>query len=206
MLEFAPYLRGFITGMSLIIAIGAQNAYVLMRSILRNHHWVVALLCSVIDLSLIVAGLTGMGQLVNRYPALLNVTAVGGILFLFGYGARAFRRCWQADALEPGGRPMGLAAAVAGACAISLLNPHVYLDTVILLGSIGVQEVPADRLWFGLGAVSASFIWFFLLALGGQYLGPWFRNPRAWKVLDGLIGTMMWGIAITLIMRLAAGR
>ena len=201
-MDFSPFARGFGIGFGLIVAIGAQNAYVLTRGIFRNHHWVVALICSLIDSSLITVGILGMGRLVEQYPALLTATTVGGALFLFAYGALSFRNMMKADYLRAEGGQVSLGAAIVTTLALSLLNPHVYLDTVILLGSIAIQEQSQHRLAFGVGAVGASFLWFFCLARGGQWMQGWFQTSKAWKILDFIVGGVMWLIAANLIIRL----
>ena len=200
--NLASAVKGFGIGMGLIVAIGAQNAYVLTRGICRNHHWIAALMGSVIDALLIVAGIMGMGVLIQKFPNLLTLTTIGGALFLFVYGALSFRKMFRTEQLQGSGKHVSLKTAVISMLAFSLLNPHVYLDTVILLGSVAIQEHPDDRIAFGAGAVSASFVWFFSLALGGQWLQPWFQSPATWRLLDFVVGTIMWSIALTLIARL----
>jgi L-lysine exporter family protein LysE/ArgO len=200
--DWAPFVRGFGLGFSLIAAIGAQNAYVLTRGILHNHHWPVALVCSVLDALLIAAGLLGMGRLVALWPGVIDALTLFGALFLFVYGALSLRRLFQRERLEPGGGRVSLGTAVGTVLALSLLNPHVYLDTVVLIGSIGVQEDLAARPVFGIGAASASFVWFFCLALGGQALQRWFQSALTWRVLDFLVGAVMWALAFSLFRRL----
>jgi L-lysine exporter family protein LysE/ArgO len=200
--NLASVIKGFGIGMGLIVAIGAQNAYVLTRGICRNHHWIAALIGSLIDALLIVAGIMGMGVLVQKFPNLLLLTTIGGALFLLVYGALSFRKMFDTEQLQSSGKHVRLKTAVISMLAFSLLNPHVYLDTVILLGSVAIQEHPDDRIAFGVGAVSASFVWFFSLALGGQWLQPWFQSPVTWRLLDFLVGMIMWSIALTLIVRL----
>jgi L-lysine exporter family protein LysE/ArgO len=200
--NLASAVKGFGIGMGLIVAIGAQNAYVLTRGICRNHHWAAALIGSTIDALLIVAGIMGMGVLIQKFPNLLLFTTIGGALFLFVYGAISFRKMSGTEQLQSSGKLVSLKTAVVSMLAFSLLNPHVYLDTVILLGSVAIQEHPHHRIAFGIGAVSASFVWFFSLALGGQWLQPWFQSPATWRLLDFAVGMIMWSIALTLIVRL----
>jgi L-lysine exporter family protein LysE/ArgO len=200
----SSFLAGLGLGASLIIAIGAQNAFVLRQGLLRSHALAVAALCVVIDWSLIVVGALGFGALVGRFPALTSVAAWGGAAFLLVYGALAFRA-----ALRPGSlhaeKPAGasgagtLSAALATTLAVSLLNPHVYLDTVVLLGGVAAQYPPGERAAFVLGAGVASAAWFFGLALGARLLTPVFERPVAWRVLDVVIGCIMWWIAAGLI-------
>ena len=197
--ELAAYSRGFGIGFSLIAAIGAQNAYVLSRGILRNHHWVIAVVCAVLDTLLIAVGILGMGTLIQAYPSSLFVMTIFGALFLFGYGLFSFRRMLTDQKLDAAEQKVSLKVAVATVLALSLLNPHVYLDTVILIGSVSVQELPEYRLAFGVGAASASFVWFFCLSFGGQWLQPWFQNPTSWRILDGVVGIIMWALAWMLV-------
>lgn len=196
------FAKGFGISFALISVIGAQNAYVLTRGICRNHHWTVALMGSLIDTLLIAAGIMGMGKLIQQFPNLLTVTAIGGALFLFVYGGLSFKKMFAPGHLRGTGDKVSLKTAVCSMLVISLLNPHVYLDTMILLGSIAIQEMPNNQVVFGAGAISASFIWFFSLALGGQWLQPWFQNPTTWRILDFIIGVIMCGIALTLVVSL----
>jgi len=198
MFELAPFSRGFGLGFGLIAAIGAQNAYVLTRGILRNHHFVIALVCSLLDSVLILAGVMGMGQLVQTFPALLTVATLFGAVFLFMYGLFSFRRMFQTQLLRAENKRVTLGVAVATVLALSLLNPHVYLDTVILIGSVSIKELPAHRASFTVGACAASFVWFFLLSLGGQWMQRWFQTPMAWRILDGFVGIVMWSLAFML--------
>ncbi|HWY25526.1 MAG TPA: LysE family transporter [Nevskia sp.] len=196
-------LTGFLTGAGLIIAIGPQNAHVLRLGILRRQVLPTVLLCAFVDASLIAAGLLGMGVLVRSSPLLLQVAAVGGAVFLGWYGLKAARRALHPQAMTidraAADAPASASAAIAAAAAFSLLNPHVYLDTVVLLGSIGAQQPPGLRPCFGLGAAAASFAWFFSLGYGARHLAPLFARPLAWRVLDALIAATMWAIAASLL-------
>lgn len=192
--------QGLGLGAGLIIAIGAQNAFVLRQGLQRRQVFVTALVCVLCDAALIVLGVAGFGTLVSSSALLSTVAAWGGAVFLFGYGLRAFWAAFRAGGLEAQtGPPLTRREAVLSTLAVSLLNPHVYLDTVVLLGSIGGQFAGAARAAFGLGAVTASTVWFFGLAYGAARLGPLFRRPVAWRVLDVLIGVVMWSIAASLV-------
>ncbi|MEM9434867.1 MAG: LysE/ArgO family amino acid transporter [Pseudomonadota bacterium] len=191
---------GFSLGLSLILAIGAQNAFVLRQGIRKAHVFWVCLTCAVSDAILIVLGVSGFGALSEMAPWIGDVMRWGGAIFLFVYGAMAF---WRAatqtgglEAAQTDGGPLG--ATVLTCLALTWLNPHVYLDTVVLLGSIAAQY-EGQRLEFGLGAVTASFTFFFSLGYGAQLLAPAFANPNAWRVLDVIVGVVMWSIAIGLI-------
>jgi L-lysine exporter family protein LysE/ArgO len=209
-MTLSAFLSGLGLGASLIIAIGAQNAFVLRRGLLRSHELAVAALCVAIDWTLIVIGALGFGALVGRYPALTSVAAWGGAAFLVVYGALAFRSAVRPGALRAAmpadGRDSAtLSAVLATTLAVSLLNPHVYLDTVVLLGGVAAQYPPGERAWFVVGAGTASAVWFFGLALGARVLTPVFEREIAWRVLDVVIGCIMWWIAAGLVYGQLAG-
>jgi L-lysine exporter family protein LysE/ArgO len=188
-------IAGFILGGSLIIAIGAQNAFVLRQGLLKQHVLPVALFCAVSDATLILAGVAGFGEAIKAAPTLLKLVQWGGAAFLVWYGFTAFRRAMQANALEAAaGDGLSLKAALAQCAAFTWANPHVYLDTVILVGGLSTT-FGSDRWWYALGASTASFAWFFALAYGARLLIPVFRKPTAWKVLDIGIGCVMWLLA-----------
>jgi L-lysine exporter family protein LysE/ArgO len=192
-------IAGFVLGGSLIIAIGAQNAFVLRQGLLRQHVFAVAAFCAVSDATLILLGVAGFGEAIKAAPALLKAVQWGGAAFLVWYGFSAFRRAMQAGALEAasGGR-LTLKAALAQCAAFTWLNPHVYLDTVILVGGLSTT-FGANRWWYAFGAAAASFAWFFALAYGARLLIPVFRKPLAWKVLDIGIGCVMWLLAAKIV-------
>ncbi|WP_345471982.1 LysE/ArgO family amino acid transporter [Glutamicibacter ectropisis] len=196
----APLFLGFTTGLSLIVAIGAQNAFVLRQGIRREHVFVTALVCFLSDAVLIFAGVSGMGILVERVPWLLVAARLGGFLFLATYAVFAFRRAIKPDSLKFSGanQKTGVLAVILTTLALTWLNPHVYIDTMLLLGSVAVSQ-GAGAKWFALGAVVASFIWFFALAYAARFLAPLFAKPKAWQVLDLIIGLLMSFFAILLI-------
>jgi L-lysine exporter family protein LysE/ArgO len=198
----ATALAGFGTGLSLIVAIGAQNAFVLRQGIRREHVAAVALLCSVADAVLILAGVTGIGTLVERAPVALDVVRWAGAAFLLGYAVLALRRAVRPGELHAatGGAPVGLRPVLLTAAALTFLNPHVYLDTVLLLGSIANQHGRDGRWVFALGATAGSLLWFFGLAYGARRLAPLFARPSAWRVLDGVIAAVMAAIALSLVL------
>ena len=213
----------------LIIAIGAQNAFVLKQGLMQRHVFITAAICAACDIVLIGIGIAGMGAVIANRPALLTLVTWGGTAFLIAYGLRSLFSAWrgggsfEGDTLEgelasdltfdreqptAGLRAAGskapefktpeLRATVLAALALSLLNPHVYLDTVLLLGSIGGRLPTPDRAIFAAGAISASMAWFFGLAYGASALAPLFRKPGAWRALDALVGVMMLAIAFAL--------
>ena len=194
------FWQGFGLGAALIIAIGAQNAFVLRQGLKKQQVFVTALVCVLCNAALITLGVAGFGGLVSSSATLSAVATWGGVFFLGVYGFRAFRAALNPQGLEAqNGKALSKREAVMTTLAVSLLNPHVYLDTVVLLGSVGGQFVGAARVLFGVGAVTASGLWFFSLAYGATRLGPLFRRPVAWRVLDVLIGVVMWSIAASLV-------
>lgn len=193
-------IAGFSLGLSLILAIGAQNAFVLRQGLRRSHVFAVSLTCALSDAILIAAGVAGFGAMVELVPWLEPVMRYGGAAFLIVYGARAFLAAWRGgEVLDTDG------AATAGSLRKALItcllltwaNPHVYLDTVVLLGSISAQQ--DSRLWFAIGAMTASFVFFFVLGYGARFLAPLFARALAWRVLDALVGAIMWAIAAKLV-------
>lgn len=193
------FFAGFALGFSLILAIGAQNAFVLRQGLRREHVFAVCLTCALSDALLIVAGVAGFGALASAVPWFEQVMRFGGAAFLIVYGGLAFRNALRGgEALEAqSGADVPLGTALMTVLALTWLNPHVYLDTVVLIGSVSAQWT--DRQMFGFGAVTASFVFFFSLGFGARLLRPFFARPRAWQVLDGIIGAIMWGIAIKLL-------
>lgn len=192
------YLAGLGTGLSLIVAIGAQNAFVLRQGLLRQHVFAVCAFCAISDAVLIAAGVAGAGMLA-RAPVFLEAMRWGGAAFLIAYATRAARAAWQGgDRLRAGGDAApGLGPTLATIAALTWLNPHVYLDTVALLGSISASQ--PDRAGFALGAMTGSVLFFFALGYGARLLAPVFARPVAWRVLDALIAGMMATIALSLI-------
>ena len=196
----APAIAGFLTGLSLIVAIGAQNVFVLRQGLLRQYRLTVAAICAGADALLIAAGIQGIGAAVSGFPELIVLTRYGGALFLAVYGALAARRAWQGHSLRAGnGAALLYARAVALCLALTFLNPHVYLDTVVLLGALASQHGASGRWHFGAGAALASLAWFFLLAYGAGRLQPLFARPLAWRVLDGAIALVMGALACGLL-------
>ncbi|MDF0514028.1 L-lysine exporter [Agromyces sp. H3Y2-19a] len=232
-------LAGLGLGLSLIVAIGAQNVFVLRQGIRREHVFAVAAICAVSDLVLIVVGVSGIGLVIGQVPWLIDVVRWAGAAFLVGYGVLAARRALRptgevlvtgdgcdsaADVPGPSADGVGtpsadgrgapvavearpaiatrttLASAVLTCLALTWLNPHVYLDTVFLLGSVANSHGPEGRWWFALGAGAASLIWFFALAYGARLLGRVLSTPRAWRVLDGVIAVVMLAIAASLVL------
>jgi len=195
---------GFLLGAGLIIAIGAQNAFVLRQGLKRRHVFAICLVCALSDAVLIVAGVAGLGSWISGSPQLINFVTVAGALFLTVYGLLAARRVLRTETLAPSDEgETSLKAAMAACLAFTFLNPHVYLDTVILVGSLSAAYAGTARFAFAAGAVLASFVWFFGLGYGARLLTPLFSRPAAWRILDGLVAMIMWSLAATLLLGLA---
>ncbi|CNH32937.1 arginine exporter ArgO [Yersinia enterocolitica] len=196
----AVFLQGFALSAAMILPLGPQNAFVMNQGIKRQHHLMSASLCALSDIILICAGIFGGSALLNRSPLLLALVTWGGVAFLLWYGWGALMAAWRGDSSS--------AAVAAGAqgrwrivvtlLAVTWLNPHVYLDTFVVLGSLGGQLLPDVRLWFAFGAVSASVAWFFALALLAAWLSPWLNRPGSQRVINLLVGGVMWFIAFQL--------
>jgi L-lysine exporter family protein LysE/ArgO len=200
-LAFPVFVQGLALSFGLIVAIGAQNAFVLRQGLRREHVGSVVLFCAAADAVLIAAGVMGMAQALGQSPDLARALALAGAVFLAVYGWQALRRARRARRLDAAdaGSALTLGAAVAQAAAFTLLNPHVYLDTVLLVGSIGAQQPGPLQGWFIAGASGASLAWFSLLGFGARWLAPWFARPRAWQMLDGLIGATMFVLSALLV-------
>ena len=198
---FTSALAGFVLSFSMLLAIGAQNAFVLRQGLRGQHVLLVTLTCSISDAILISIGVAGFTVLDQLVPQLAPVMRWAGAIFLFVYGLLSFRAAFKSNqALDPTSTPaMPLRQAILTVLALTWLNPHVYLDTVILLGSISAQY--GDNRWpFGIGAVAASFAFFFGLGYGARFLRPFFARPSAWRMLEFAVGVIMWAIALKLIL------
>lgn len=195
-------LSGFLLSLSLILAIGAQNAFVLRQGLRGEHVFVVCAVCAASDAVLIAAGVAGFGALVMAVPWLAPVMRFGGATFLLFYGLRSVWSAWHNHgALNPADDVgKSLSATLITCLAFTWLNPHVYLDTVVLLGSVSTRYA-GQRLAFAVGAMAASLVFFFALGYGARLLRPLFANPRAWQVLDGSIGLTMLGLAAKLALQ-----
>ncbi len=194
-------VSGFLLGGSLIIAIGAQNAFVMRQGVLNAHVFWVCLFCAVCDAVLIWAGVFGLGALIKAMPMLIPVMTYGGAAFLIWYGIKALRRAVNPAGLGANSEQAGtLTQALAACAAFTLLNPHVYLDTVILVGSIANARASGEQIPFATGASLASLVWFFGLGYGARALGPWLGQPRVWRVIDFCIAVVMFLLAFKLLM------
>jgi L-lysine exporter family protein LysE/ArgO len=198
-----PVLTGFAVSIGLIAAIGAQNLFVLKAAIAGRHAAVVAFICSACDAVLMALGVLGLATLIGTSPIATQALGVVGCLFLLAYGVKSLRSAIKGGgSLEatdaPGAEAATLASTVGLTLALTLLNPHVYLDTVVLVGSIGTTFAPEQRPYFLLGAASASLTWFFGIALGGRVLRPLFKKALAWQLLDGFSALVMFWVAYQL--------
>jgi L-lysine exporter family protein LysE/ArgO len=200
-----PFLAGFALSAALIMAIGAQNLFVLRQGVRREHVGPVVLLCGSADALLIVLGVGGVGAFLAAVPQLTRAMAWGGAAFLGWYALKALRRAAAPDA-TPAGVPgeATLARALAATAGFTFLNPHVYLDTVLLMGAAGSAQPEAARPLFVAGAVLASFTWFSALGYGARGLAPLFARPAAWRALDALVGVIMLALAASLVLRAVA--
>ncbi|AWR21637.1 MULTISPECIES: LysE/ArgO family amino acid transporter [Aurantimicrobium] len=193
-------LAGLGFGLSLIVAIGAQNAYVLRQGLRKEHVFVIVAICALSDAALIAVGVAGLGAIIQQLEWLLLLIEVIGGVFLCTYGVMAAKRAWKPEVLntDTGGAAISLKVAVGTVLALTYLNPHVYLDTVLLLGSVaGTYE--ANRWWFAAGAMLGSIIWFSTLGFGARLLAPVFKKPTAWRVLDAIIAVVMFTLGMSLL-------
>ena len=207
MTSLSPVAGGFALMASLIVAVGAQNTFVLRQGLRREHVGAVVLFCIAADVALMSAGVAGLGAAVGRVPGLTVALTAGGAAFLGWYAFGALRRALRPEALaaESAGGAVPLRAALARAAGFTLLNPHVYLDTVLLLGSVSAALAAGERPGFLLGASLASASWFVALGYGARILAPLFRRPLAWRVLDAAVALTMAALAVTLARQVLAG-
>ena len=201
-MTFLPFVSGLATGLSLIIAIGAQNAFLLRQGIRREHVGTAVAICLLSDAVLIFAGVAGFGALLATAPWFISVARIGGAGFLLVYACFAAKRALRPSKLEAttAPRPTTRRATALTALALTWLNPHVYLDTVILLGSVAAAQGDIGRWTFGAGAILASTLWFVGLGFGARYLRAFFANPKSWRVLDALIAALMLALALSLLL------
>ncbi len=196
-----PLLAGFATTLTLIVAIGAQNAFVLRQGLRREHVLPVVLICALSDALLISSGIAGLGAVLTSSQLALDLARYGGALFLLTYAVIAARRALNPGTMSPTDHtPTALRSVVLTCLGFTFLNPHVYLDTVILLGSLANQRGPDGRWIYGLGSVAASFGWFFSLGFFARKLGPVFARRRSWQILDGGIALIMTGLAVWMVL------
>jgi L-lysine exporter family protein LysE/ArgO len=200
---FYPFAEGFIIMSGLIVAIGAQNAFVLKQGVQQNHVGLIALICASIDAILISVGVGGLGAIIASNEIVLMVSRWGGAIFLACYGLRSFWMAFKNQSLkiDSKGQKLSLKKLILMSLAVSLLNPHVYIDTCMLIGSVGAQFPAEERPFFAFGASLVSFIWFFTIGYGAKSLIPLFKKPAAWKIFDCTAGVMMICIAVSLVIQ-----
>lgn len=198
---------GLTLSLSLIVAIGAQNTYVLRQGLRREHVLAVVMVCALLDMALMTLGVSGLAATLGQHPRTLNALALAGAAVVAWYGAMALRRALAPQALQAQlqGEPQSLRTTVLQVLGISLLNPHVYLDTVILVGAVGAKQAPDLQGWFLVGSGGASALWFVTLGFGARLLSPLFARPVAWRVLDLLVAAMMGHIAYGLWTQVTLG-
>ncbi|WP_341667439.1 LysE/ArgO family amino acid transporter [Alcaligenes sp. SDU_A2] len=210
MLMMQALFKGFALSLAMIVAIGAQNAFVLKQGLMRRHVLPVVLICALSDLLFIVLGVMAVGAVIAARPWLAFALTLGGGLFLLVYGARSFHAAWYSrSSLQLGAGSGGgsLWGALLATLAVTYLNPGVYLDTLLIIGGVGASFSAEQKPWFVVGAGLASFIWFFSVGFGARLLQPVFKQPRAWRMLELLIGVIMWSIALPLLWQsVALGR
>lgn len=201
------FIKGYLVAMGLIIAIGAQNAFVLKQGIKQEFVFPIVLTCSLIDAVLIFLGVSGVGKVIASSQIFLYGVTIFGIVFLSAYGLLALRNAFRSDALHVNttSSNRSFKKVMLTVLALTLLNPHVWLDTFLLIGSIGAQHTGDEQQAYIIGACSASFTWFFALGYGARLLAPLFERPRTWQILEGIIALVMFSIAISLSISLIQG-
>jgi L-lysine exporter family protein LysE/ArgO len=202
--SFAPaFLQGCLMTAGLIVAIGAQNALVLRQGLARSHVGAVVALCTLSDWLLIALGVFGLGAAIQSSPLLLQLFRFGGAAFLLAYGLRSAHQAWrgQGALMQADARSSSLGGTLVSTLALTYLNPHVYLDTVVLLGSVGAQQGPGGRVWFAAGAGLASLMWFVMLGYGAMAASRWLRHAAAWRVIDGAVAVVMFSVAAQLLLK-----
>ncbi|WP_233979892.1 arginine exporter ArgO [Pectobacterium versatile] len=197
---WAVYLQGILLGAAMILPLGPQNAFVMNQGIRRQYHLMVALLCALSDMVLIAAGIFGGSALLSQSSLLLGTVTWGGVAFLLWFGWGAMKTAFSKNIALASAEVMKQSRwrIIATMLAVTWLNPHVYLDTFVVLGSLGSQFADDARSWFALGTMTASFTWFFALALLASWLAPWLNTPRVQRVINFFVGIVMWGIALQL--------
>ncbi|GKV91191.1 arginine exporter ArgO [Pectobacterium carotovorum] len=197
---WAVYLQGVLLGAAMILPLGPQNAFVMNQGIRRQYHLMVALLCALSDMVLIAAGIFGGSALLSQSSLLLGGVTWGGVAFLLWFGWGAMKTAFSKNIALASAEVMKQSRwrIIATMLAVTWLNPHVYLDTFVVLGSLGSQFADDARSWFALGTMTASFTWFFALALLASWLAPWLNTPRVQRVINFFVGVVMWGIALQL--------
>ncbi|BFM09095.1 LysE/ArgO family amino acid transporter [Halioxenophilus aromaticivorans] len=200
-MSWLPVVQGYTLTLGLIMAIGAQNALLLAQSIRNQHQWLMAGICIALDIILVACGVFGLGLLIENNPEFVVWFKWGGAGFLLWYGWQSFRQINEDQSLKMSKQVVTTRRSIILATlAVSLLNPHVYLDTVVLIGSVGAQMPTDQRGWFVVGTAAASCTWFISLCVAGRLLQPLFNRAIAWKILHSVVGVTMWAIALSLVL------
>lgn len=199
--QFNTFLQGFIVCFGLIVSIGAQNAFLLKQAILKQHVFWIATICFLCDVLLMTIGVLGLGTLIAQSLIFSLILSIFGAIFLFTYGSKSFLAAYRASDYFSAekGNALSLKKAIAITLAITLLNPHVYIDTVVVVGGIGGTLSSTEKLPFLMGVLTCSFIWFYAIGYGAGLLAPYFAKRRTWQILDSITGLIMYGIAISLV-------
>lgn len=200
---FSIFLQGMMLSAAMILPIGPQNAFVMNQGIRRQYHLMIAALCALSDIALICAGIFGGSALLDTYPTLLFIVSWGGVAFLLWFGWGAFRTAFSSNPQQVKAEAMGQSRGriVASMMAVTWLNPHVYLDTFVVLGSLGGRLASNERSWFALGAVLSSTLWFFGLAVLAALLSPWLNQGKTQRAINLVVGVVMWAIALQLTLQ-----
>lgn len=195
------FIQGLIVCFGLIVSIGAQNAFLLKQGILKQHVFAVALICFLGDVFLMTVGVLGLGELISQLPIVSLIIAILGAIFLFTYGSQSFLSMFRANGalIQSSGKASSLKRVLMITFAITFLNPHVYIDTVVILGAIGGKLAFSEKIAFLFGALSCSFIWFFGIGYGAGFFAPYFAKRRTWQILDFITGVIMFVIAVSLV-------
>ena len=196
------FIQGLIVCFGLIVSIGAQNAFLLKQGILKQHVFAVALICFLGDVFLMTVGVLGLGELISQLPIVSLIIAIFGAIFLFTYGSQSFLSMFRANGalIQSSGKASSLKRVLMITFAITFLNPHVYIDTVVILGVVGGKLAFSEKIAFLFGALSCSFIWFFGIGYGAGFFAPYFAKHRTWQILDFITGVIMFVIAASLVM------
>lgn len=199
--DMAAFISGFYASAGLLTAIGAQNAFVLSNGVKKNHHFKIAVICALFDVLFIMLGVGGIGSFVAGNDMLIKYSAWGGALFLFVYGLKSLISAFKEKSMEMNNETeSGLSKLIMATVAVTVLNPHVYLDTIVLLGGISAKFEGDGRYLFGMGASLASIVWFFTLVTFSSMMAELFKKPAVWRALDVFVCVSMWGVAASLVL------
>ena len=197
------FIKGFVTTAGLITVIGMQNIFVLKQGLMKSHVLLVILMCCAIDSLLVTVGVNGIGKLIITVPYLLHITKYGGAIFLFCYGCKAFIDAYRGEMemkINDRHYAQSVTKVMLTLLAVSFLNPHTYLDTMVIIGSVGAHLANGQQIFFIIGATCASLVWFILLCYDARFLSPYFQKREVWRIFNIFIGLTMWVIALSLVL------